>query len=411
MDQKHGQFSPYNRMISVQEALDLVLAQSLPQEIEEVNLFHALGRVLAESVKADRDAPPFHRVTMDGIAVHSSALKGNPSFKIEKIQPAGHAQLILENKENCIEVMTGAILPKNTDCVVPYEQITLSDGVAILESHEHVAYQNIHLKGTDAKKGDTLLTKGQNITPAIIGALASVGISRIRVRKLPKIAICSTGDELVDLDQEPQIHQIRKSNAYMLQAALLDLGIIPELFHLKDDKEEMMKEMATLVKNYDVLLFSGAVSKGKYDYLPMVLQDLGMNKIVHGVAQRPGKPFLFGVFPYSMVFGFPGNPASTFVCFHTYFKPWLRQHMSLPGRNYTAELNEEISFNKPLTYHLLVTLSIRDGSIIASPLKSSGSGDLVHLAQADAVISLPPDRATFHAGEIFPLNPLGKNLL
>ncbi|MEX2593607.1 MAG: molybdopterin molybdotransferase MoeA [Anditalea sp.] len=398
-------------MISVQEALDLILAQSFPQENEEVDLLDAMGGVLAEPVKADRDAPPFHRVTMDGIAIHSNALKENSSFKIENIQSAGKAQQSLINSENCIEVMTGAVLPKNTDCVVPYEQITLADGVAFLDSNEHVPYQNVHLSGTDAKTGDTLLTKGQSITPAIIGTLASVGISRIRVHKLPKIAICSTGDELVDLDQEPEIHQIRKSNAYMLHAALLDFGIKPNVFHLRDDKEEMMDELATLVKDYQILLFSGAVSKGKYDYLPMVLQELGMNKIIHGVAQRPGKPFLFGVLPNSMIFGFPGNPASTFVCFHTYFKPWLRQYLGLPGRKYTAVLDQDISFKKPLTYHLLVTLSIKEGSILASPLKSSGSGDLVHLAHADAVISLPLEREMFHAGEIFPLNPLGKNLL
>jgi molybdopterin molybdotransferase len=410
MDQKRGQSSPYNRMISVQKALELILERSLPQKNEEVDLLDALGRVLAEPVKADRDAPPFHRVTMDGIAIHSSAPAKNPSFKIENIQPAGKAQLNLSDRKNCIEVMTGAILPNNTDCVIPYEQIKIADGVAFLQSKEHEPYQNVHLRGTDAQKGDIILTKGQNITPAIIGALASVGVSRVKVRKLPKIAICSTGDELVDLDQEPEIHQIRKSNAYMLQAALLDLGITPELLHLRDDKEEMIKEMATLVKNFDVLLFSGAVSKGKYDYLPMVLQELGMNKIVHGVAQRPGKPFLFGTFSHSIVFGFPGNPASTFVCFHTYFKPWLRKHLNLPGRTCTAVLDEEILFKKPLTYHLLANISIKEGSLVASPVKSSGSGDLVHLALADAVISLPPEREIFHAGEIFPINPLGKNL-
>src|SRR5690606_26434423 len=141
-------------------------------ETEDTDLLDAMGRVLAESVKADRDAPPFHRVTMDGIAIDSNSLKDNSSFKIENIQGAGHAQLKLRDKNNCIEVMTGAILPENTDCVIPYEQIRLTDGVAILESNEHAAFQCIHLKGTDAKKGDILLAQGKQITPAMMGVMA-----------------------------------------------------------------------------------------------------------------------------------------------------------------------------------------------------------------------------------------------
>lgn len=398
-------------MISVTEALDLVLSYSLPKETEEINLKEALGRILAEPVKADRDAPPFHRVTMDGIAIHSSFLGSTSSFPIENIQPAGHSQLALVSRKNCIEVMTGAILPENTDCVIPYEQIKISDGVASLGSNDHHPFQNVHLKGTDAKKGDTLLAQEQSITPAIIGVLASVGKPQINVYQLPKIAICSTGDELVDIDQLPEIHQIRKSNSYMLHAALLELGIPSEIFHLPDNKKTMVNELAALVEKYQVLLFSGAVSKGKYDYLPWVLEELGIKKIIHGVAQRPGKPFLFGALPNTLIWGFPGNPSSTFVCFHTYFKPWLRQHLNLPVQKFSARLEQEVRFNKPMTYHLLVSLSIDQGYLVASPLQSSGSGDLIHLAQADAVISLPPEKETFVAGEVYPINPLRKNLL
>jgi molybdopterin molybdotransferase len=393
-------------MISVQEALGLILKQSIPMETEETDLLGAMGHVLAESIKADRDAPPFHRVTMDGIAIDSRSLKDNSSFKIENIQAAGHPQLRLHDKKNCIEVMTGAILPENTDCVVPYEQIKLSDGMAILKSNEHATLQCIHLKGTDAKKGDILLAKGQQITPAIIGVLASTGISRVKVQKMPKVAVCSTGDELVDIDQKPEAHQIRKSNSFMLQAALWELNVHSDAFHLKDDKEAMAKVLSELVKNYQVVLFSGAVSKGKYDFLPWVLQEIGMKKHIHGVAQRPGKPFLFGTIDNSLIFGFPGNPASTLVCFHTYFKPWLKQYLGLQISQYKAVLTEDVLFDKPLTYHLLVSIRFKNGSLAAVPLQSSGSGDLVHLAQADAVISLPQHTEVFYAGEVYPLNPL-----
>jgi molybdopterin molybdotransferase len=397
-------------MISVDEALKLILSHSLPEETEAIELSKALGRTLRESVKADRDSPPFDRVTMDGIAIHSSMLGSTSSFPIENIQAAGLPAFKLRDKKNCIEVMTGAILPANTDCVIPYEQINISDGVAFLHSAEHKVLQNIHKKGRDATQGETLLIPGQIITPSMVGVLASVGVSKVQVNRLPKIAICSTGDELVDIDQQPEIHQIRKSNSHMLQAALLQWGISAELYHLQDDQTTMKKEMVQLVENYRILLFSGAVSKGKFDFLPEILQEMGMEKFVHGVAQRPGKPFLFGSFPRTIVFGFPGNPASTLVCFNIYFKPWLHQHLGIPHLNYSAQLQEDVQFNKPLTYHLLVNISQDEGCLMATPLQNSGSGDLIHLGQADAVISLPPEKETFLAGEVYPIFPLKKNL-
>jgi len=398
-------------MISVQRALDLVLSQTLPKETEELDILSSRGKILAAPIKADRDAPPFDRVTMDGIAIRFNALQESAAFKIENIQPAGSPQIKLSQKECCIEVMTGAILPIETDCVIPYEQIKIKEGIAYIDSKHHTLRQNIHFKGRDARQGDILLDEGQVITPSVIGVLASVGIGKVKVLKTPGIAICSTGDELVDIDQQPAIHQIRKSNAYMLQSALLDMGIEADIFHLKDDKEAMLSELSPMISNYRVLLFSGAVSKGKYDFLPAVLEELGMEKLVHGVAQRPGKPFLFGRFANTVVFGFPGNPASTLVCFHSYFKPWLRNHQGLSSLGHTAVLGQDVQFNKPLTYHLLVTLSLIKGSLVASPLQSSGSGDLVHLADADAVISLPPDRDNFRVGEYYPVNLLSINLL
>lgn len=395
-------------MISVREALDLVLSQSLPKETEEMDLASSLGKILAEPISADRDAPPFDRVTMDGIAVLFSALKEHSAFRIEAIQPAGSPQVKLSSPENCIEVMTGASLPENTDCVIPYEQIKIEDGIAYLLNTNHLFRQNIHFKGLDAVQGAILLDEGEVITPSVIGVLASVGAAKVSVLKSPRIAICSTGDELVDIDQQPADHQIRRSNSHMLYAALLEMGIQADVFHMEDNKEAMARKLSALINDYQILLFSGAVSKGKYDFLPLVLEEFGMEKIIHGVAQRPGKPFLFGAFPNTLVFGFPGNPSSTLVCFHTYFKAWLRNHQGLSSLNHTAVLDQTVEFNRPLTYHLLVTLSLRNGSLVASPLKNSGSGDLVHLAQADGVISLPPDKEVFRVGENYPVNPFVK---
>ena len=397
-------------MISVDKALELILSQSLPKEAERVGLTDALGKVLAQPVLADRDAPPFDRVTMDGIALQADALANNGGFTIENIQPAGAERTKLTNRHGCIEVMTGAILPENTDCIIPYEQIEIKAGVAYPLSVDHPKGRNIHFQGTDAKKGHTLLKEGIIISPSVAGVLATVGMAQVKVQKAPKVAVCSTGDELVDIQEQPLPHQIRKSNAAMLEAALLDLGIQPGIFHLADDKDAMAAQLAPMIKDYGVLLFSGAVSKGKYDFLPAVLEGLGMKKIIHGVAQRPGKPFLFGTFQETLVFGFPGNPSSTLVCFHSYFKPWLRQHLGLLPLRHTAILDRDVVFDKPLTYHLLVSLTSDKGNLTAQPVDNSGSGDLVHLALADAILSLPADKGTFQAGEVYPLNLLRKEL-
>lgn len=397
-------------MISVEEALQHILSYKLPHKTELVELQDALGRVLAEPVIADRDAPPFDRVTMDGIAIKSSALQDHDSFAIEKIQAAGAERSRLSMAGNCIEVMTGAVLPMQTDCIIPYEQIEIKDGRAYPLHKDHSAGQNIHTQGKDAQKGDILLQKGKTISPTVAGILASVGMQQVQVVKVPKIAICSTGDELVNIDQQPLPHQIRKSNAIMLESALMEWGLRAKSYHLPDDQELMTRRLTSLMDEYDVILFSGAVSRGKYDFLPLVLEDLGMKKVIHGVAQRPGKPFLFGSLANSLIFGFPGNPVSTFVCFHLYFKAWLRQHVGLPTINYTATLGSDVIFDKPLSYHLLVSLIVENGVLVAMPVANSGSGDLVHLTQADGLLTLPQEKANFAKGEAYPLTFIRKDL-
>src|SRR5690606_37033683 len=273
-------------MITVEQALKSVLSQALPTETETVDLIQSVGRILAEPITADRDAPPFDRVAMDGIALQAQALRQFDAFKVEQIQAAGAARTSLTSPGNCIEVMTGAILPSNTDCVIPYEQIEIKNGHAYPFSTEHTSGQNIHSQGKDARQGEELLNKGMRITPTVVAVLAAVGKRQVTVVKLPTIAICSTGDELVDIHEQPLPHQIRKSNAAMIAAALREFGVQAGIFHLPDDKDQMVGQLSSMVKSYSVLLFSGAVSKGKYDFLPEVLEELGMEKIVHGVDRK-----------------------------------------------------------------------------------------------------------------------------
>lgn len=390
-------------MIQVKEAQGLIISQHLSTITSQIPLQQAIGRILAQDINADRDSPPFDRVTMDGIAIQAARFSPGKYFSIENTQAAGQPPLTLSDPENCLEVMTGAVLPHQTDCIIPYECLEIAGGKARIDLSDVSAFQNIHRQGTDARKGDMLIPKGSIVSAGMVGVMAAVGYSEVSVVSPPKVVVCATGDELVPVDQTPLPHQIRNSNSYMLQAALMALGIAADTVQIADDRDKLRDGLKKLIGTYDVLMFSGAVSKGKFDYLPEVLAELGLDKKIHGVAQRPGKPFLFGTIDKTMVFGFPGNPGSTLVCFHAYFKPWLRKYQGLPEQSPYATLTSEVVFKKPLTYHLLVTLENKDGVLFATPVDHSGSGDLVHLGLAEGFVSLHAGEDFWKAGSLVPL--------
>jgi len=384
-------------MISVEEALALVLNEQPDYGIEQVTLLNSIGRILATDVKADRDYPAFNRVTMDGIAIDTSAQ--NTAFPIQAIQAAGETPLMLNCKSNCIEVMTGAVLPASTNAVIPYEEISIADGVATIKATQIKPFQNIHTQGSDCKQNDVLLTTDTKITAAHIGILASVGMVKVPVKKLPRISLCSTGNELVEIDEQPLPHQIRRSNSYMLAAALLQEGITATLHHFADDEDLMKNGLCNIINNNDVVLLSGAVSKGRYDYLPGVLAQLGMRTIFHRVAQRPGKPMLFGQCPNgTLIFGFPGNPMSTFVCYHVYFKRWLYKSLQFTPAMLVAKLSTQITFTPNLSFHLPVILKNKDGIIEADPLPWNNSADIPSLAGIEGVVTLPAEKSIFEEG-------------
>jgi molybdopterin molybdotransferase len=390
-------------MISVTEALGLVRDNKVDYGTETVPLLQSMKRVLAMDVVADRDFPPFDRVTMDGIAISSAAFdSGQRVFPIEQIQAAGSVQVQLLDGGNCIEVMTGAMLPAGTDAVVPYEDCELDGGSATILKSDIRKGQNIHVRGMESNGGDVLIEKGTRVSAAMVGIMASVGMDVVTVMQLPRVAVCSTGEELVDIAQVPEAHQIRRSNSYMIAAMLGEEGIDAELFHLPDDKELMRPTIARLLEMFDVLLFSGAVSKGKYDFLPEVLGELGMRTVFHKVAQRPGKPLLFGRFDSGpVVFGFHGNPASTMVCYRIYFVEWLRQSLGVMDAMVSARLGAVVSFKPPLAYHLLCTVAYRDGVLEALPCSGGNSGDMVGLGVADGIITLPEEGDVYPVGGVY----------
>jgi molybdopterin molybdotransferase len=392
-------------MTIVEQAEKLILAEATDYGAEIVPFDMALGRVLAENIKADRDLPPFNRVTMDGIAIsYQSFENGIKTFKIKATQAAGDAPVDIDEPDECIEIMTGTVLPASVDTVIRYEDLEIKDGSATVLIIDIKKGQSLHLKGADKNQGEIILTPGRIITPAVISLLASVGETEVRVKRLPRVVLISSGDELVDVGIKPSPYQIRKSNSYTIHAALKQHGIEAGMLHIPDNPEITKSQVQQCLHNYDVILLTGGISMGKFDYIPQALQELQVNTIFHKVQQRPGKPFWFGKHDNGVVvFAFPGNPVATFMCLHRYFMPWLQASLGLTEQQATyAILSHNFEFTPDLKYFLQVKLSFnQQGQLLATPVEGNGSGDFANLADTDAFMELPLEKSEFKKGEVY----------
>lgn len=385
-------------MITVEEATRIINSH-LPEWGKALTSLSDTGcGKTTEDLIADRDYPPFNRATMDGIAVSwKSFEEGLRKFHITGICAAGQPQNQLTDPNSCFEIMTGAPMPVNTDLIIPYEELKLENGVAIIQKDvPRTRMEYVHAKGSDAKQGSLLLQKGAFMNGPLWGIAASVGASKVQTVRLPRIQIISTGDELVPVEEIPLEHQIRVSNAHALKASLQLHGYTDvSLTHLTDEEESLAGHFQKATREFDLLIYSGAVSKGKYDYLPQTWQAAGVTEYLHGVSQRPGKPLWFGVDKANntAVLGLPGNPVSSLVCLHRYF---------LNKKEVYAELTSEFAFKKALTYFLPVKLEYsKTGKLQAHPLKIKNSGEFTALAESDGFLELPKDRDLFSAGEVY----------
>ena len=346
-------------MISSEQAKDIVMSNLMDWGIELVPLTQCSGRILREEIVADRDFPPFDRVTMDGIAIKfDDFISGIREFYIVDIQTAGLPRKSLQGTGEAHEIMTGAILSAGADAIIRYEDIRIEsregERYAQVNLEDLLIWKNIHKQGSDRKKGDILLRPHCSLSAADVAVLATVGKARVTVSKLPRVAIISTGDELVDVSKSPESHQIRMSNSLMIETKLNELKIYNQRFHLLDDYSALLVKIEAILDSFDVILISGGVSKGKADYIPEVLDELNVNKLFHRVAQRPGKPFWFGERNgEKFVFALPGNPISTFMCFTIYFLPWLQKSLKSSDEKVKyAVLGQDFIFNPALTYFL-----------------------------------------------------------
>jgi len=389
-------------MISTSEATSIIQQNLWKPSSELIPLLTSNNRILAENIVSDRDFPAFDRVAMDGIAIaHESFEKGMRVFGIEGLQAAGMPQQKLSSVSNCIEVMTGAMLPSGADTVIRYEDLKISDKRVEILSNSIQKGGSIHRQGNDSKKNNQLISKGTIISSAEIPLMASVGKTTVEVCTLPRTAIISTGDELVNIDENPQPHQIRKSNVYALAAGLSRFGIEAHFFHLTDHEESIRKNLQTILSNHDLIIISGGVSKGKFDFIPDSLEAFGIKKQFHQVKQRPGKPMWFGTGENKMVFALPGNPVSTFMCFYQYIEPWLLKSLGAPYLPVKAILESDFTFDLPLTYFLQVKIKNEGGRFLAISIPGGGSGDFVNLKDTDGFLELPEGQFNFKKGEAF----------
>jgi molybdopterin molybdotransferase len=296
--------------------------------------------------------------------------------------------------------MTGAMLPVGTDTVIRYEDLSIKDKIAKIQILPSKAGLNIHKKGIDRKQDEVIVDKGKIINPAEIGIAATIGKNEILVRKRVKAMVISTGEEIIPVSATPKPHQIRTSNSYALQACLKKWGVEADTVLLPDSQEIIEQKLGEYLKVYDVLILSGGVSAGKFDFVPKALENQGVSRLFHKVAQRPGKPFWFGVKEEKAVFALPGNPVSTFMCLHRYFKPWLDASQGVSTERIRAELGKDFAVKFALTYFLQVKLvQSSNGIWKAMPVEGNGSGDLASLVDSDAFMELPLGKEVFRSGE------------
>ena len=390
-------------MLTPAQAETLIEQHLVCLPIESLPLTQAAGAVLRENIYAERDQPPFDRVAMDGIALSAAAAAQNSGrLRVAATQAAGDPPGELRDDASCIEIMTGAILPRGCDAVVPVEQVQRNGEFAELGRKPVQQWQNVHRRGSDCRQGALLLAAGTRLSPPEVAIAAGAGMARVRVSAQPMIVVISTGNELVEPGEIIEPHQVRRSNAYGITASLRQHGFARIADdHVRDDEGELTERLGFHLRTHDVLILSGGVSMGKLDLVPRVLEKLGVNLVFHHIAQRPGKPMWFGVSQAGpAVFALPGNPVSTLVCLSRYVLPALRAAMGqTPREPPRVSITAPVEVKAALAFYLPVKLRTDEwGRTSAEPCPTNGSGDFTALAGTDGFVELPPGPHVYPKG-------------
>ncbi len=402
-------------LLSSIEASKRILAVSNDFSLGETRceLSNALNKVLKEDIVADRNYPPFNRVMMDGVSINfdHAQQKGFDNLKLSGIQRAGTAPL---DCFDAVSVMTGAPVPNRADTVIPYEDINIEgERVSLRGDCKVFKEQFVHKEGSDILKGEFIVGKGAIVNCAKMGAFASVGACSLKVSKEVRISIVTTGDEVVSMSRVPKNFEIRDINSYSLVSELELFGLNHiKQFHLFDNRDEITVRLKEIINCSDVVILTGGVSKGKFDYIPSVLeQELEVKKIFHRVAQKPGKPLWFGIkeVEKKIIFGLPGNPVSSLVCLKKYVIPAIASFQGSLIREQRVKLHSDFKFNFDLTYFIPIRLdSNEEYGVSAIPLPNNNSGDFISLIGSDGFVELS-GRNSFKKGDTVPLYEWGRS--
>lgn len=392
-------------MLRIEDALAIILEQIPQLPAENVPLAAAEGRVLRQDCISDLDLPPFDRARMDGYALRAADAASAPA-RLRAIgeAAAGGAFAGEVGAGEAVRIMTGAPVPAGADAVQKIEVISVGEDGWIEVQEVVKAGQFITPRGIEAREGDRMITAGERITPAAAAVLASFGCANVQVARRPRVALLSTGTELVEVDQKPGPSQIRNSNTYSLAGYARAAGAdVVQTGIVHDDFEATRDAIASALEAADLVMLSGGVSMGDYDLVKPAMQALGAEIFVEKVAMHPGKPTVFAKHGEKILFGLPGNPVSVAVSFHLFARPALLKMqgasaLHLPRTNVYAA--RAVKGAPPRRSHQPARLAIRDGRVEAEPLKWSGSSDLVAFMRAEALIVVPEDCAGYAAGEL-----------
>ena len=395
-------------LLTVKDAISLIHENVTSLNRENVSLFESAGRILGQSLMADRALPPFDRVMMDGFAINSEAwFEGLRKYVVCGQQMAGHIGATVESMQECVEVATGASLPTGTDIVLPVEWVRRKGDEIVITTPTGVIIESglfVHRKGSDHAKGDQLVAGGSILNPGEVAIAATCGYKTLTVSRLPVVSILGTGEELVAVESTPTPFQIRESNIHALSAACVLEGLQPPVVsRAPDDRDKIREAVEMLVGTSDLLIFTGGVSVGRKDYLPDVLASSGFETIFHGVRQTPGKPLWFGkISDGPIAFGLPGNPISAVVGFARYVRLTLNLLQGMMANvPITAELTEPFDYTPSFTRFLPVCIQeSTSGAMCVQPRPPNNSGDLAALAGTDGFIELPEEEKCYPKGYI-----------
>ncbi len=388
-------------MLPFEEALDIVLNSARRLEAERVSLADAAGRILAEDVASDTDIPPFNKSAMDGYACRRSDLGDN--LEVIEIIPAGHTPTKSVGPNQCSKIMTGGVVPEGADCVAMKEYIE-STGDHTIRFVGEETKDNICPRGEDIRAGDVVLQKGTLLKPQHIAVLASVGQPRPPVSKMPRVGIIATGSELVDPGSVPEPSRIRNSNSFQLAAQAGRVGVPVTDYGIAADTKETIDAMFRKVAAAnDVVILSGGVSVGDFDFVPDILRRNNVDLLFEGIAVKPGKPSVFGVSDDVYCFGLPGNPMSTYVQFEILIKPFLYKLMGCECAEYDVRmpLDDDIKRKKTERRAWLPVATTDAGTV--KLVEYHGSAHIGSLCPADGLISIDVGVAVLKKGTIVPV--------